>query len=109
MICPLSFFRYHQAAADAGKLRFLPRTEGLSTTHFIKKIVKGYHHEVVAGIVESDMGGVNEEIEEKVRTPRGGGKRAYDIQYVVKKGEGSVFTLTSNCPLPPPPAPLRAD
>ena len=32
---------YHQAAADAGKLRFLPRTEGLSTTHFIKKIVKG--------------------------------------------------------------------
>jgi hypothetical protein len=36
-------------------------------------------------------------------------KRAYYIQYVVKKGEGSVFTLTSNCPLPPPPAPLRAD
>ena len=33
--------KYHQAAADAGKLRFLPRTEGLSTTHFIKKIVKG--------------------------------------------------------------------
>ena len=46
---------YHQAAADCGKLRFLPRTAGLSTTDFITKVVKEYQHEVVGSLCATTL------------------------------------------------------
>lgn len=38
---------YHEVAAARGILNFLPRTEGLSTTHIIRKVVREYRDEAL--------------------------------------------------------------
>lgn len=48
--------KYHFAAHEAGKLRFLPRTDGVSTTSYISKVVNEYGQEVKTklGIVDGN-------------------------------------------------------
>lgn len=53
--------KYHFAAHEAGKLRFLPRTDGVSTTSYISKVVNEYGQEVKTklGIVQRGGGDAN--------------------------------------------------